>query len=35
MRGIADRLEAVDGTLEIVSPAGGPTELTVKIPYST
>jgi signal transduction histidine kinase len=35
LRGIADRLEAVDGTLRIVSPAGGPTELTIKIPYST
>lgn len=35
LRGIADRLEAVDGTLTIVSPAGGPTELTIDIPYST
>ena len=35
LRGIADRLEAVDGTVTIVSPAGGPTELTLMIPYYT
>jgi signal transduction histidine kinase len=35
MRGIEERLEAVDGTLKIVSPAGGPTELIITIPYST
>jgi signal transduction histidine kinase len=35
LRGIAERLEAVDGTLTIVSPAGGPTELVITIPYST
>jgi signal transduction histidine kinase len=35
LRGIAERLEAVDGRLEVVSPAGGPTELTLRIPYST
>jgi signal transduction histidine kinase len=35
LRGIAERLEAVDGTLKAVSPAGGPTELTITIPYST
>jgi signal transduction histidine kinase len=32
LRGIAERLEAVDGTLKIVSPIGGPTELTIEIP---
>jgi signal transduction histidine kinase len=31
-RGIAERLEAVDGRLDVVSPAGGPTELTITIP---
>jgi signal transduction histidine kinase len=32
LRGIAERLEAVDGRLDVVSPAGGPTELTITIP---
>ncbi|WP_433376962.1 histidine kinase [Actinoplanes sp. CA-142083] len=32
LRGIADRLEAVDGVLEVVSPAGGPTRVTIAIP---
>jgi signal transduction histidine kinase len=35
LRGIAERLEAVDATLKMRSPAGGPTELTIEIPYST
>jgi signal transduction histidine kinase len=35
LRGIAERLEAVDATLTMASPAGGPTELTIEIPYST
>jgi signal transduction histidine kinase len=35
LRGIADRLEAVDGRIEVRSPAGGPTELTITVPYST
>ncbi|MEV6850440.1 histidine kinase [Actinoplanes sp. NPDC051411] len=35
LRGIAERLEAVDATLAMRSPAGGPTELTIEIPYST
>jgi signal transduction histidine kinase len=33
LRGIVERLEAVDGRLDVVSPAGGPTELTITIPY--
>jgi signal transduction histidine kinase len=30
--GLADRVEALDGTIEIVSPAGGGTELLVELP---
>ena len=32
LRGIADRLEAVDGRLEIASPPGGPTTVTISVP---
>jgi signal transduction histidine kinase len=32
LRGIADRLEAVDGTLTIASPVGGPTLITIIVP---
>ena len=32
LRGLADRLAAVDGTLEVISPAGGGTRLTAHIP---
>ncbi|GAA4257752.1 sensor histidine kinase [Dactylosporangium darangshiense] len=32
LRGIADRLDAVDGTLRIASPRGGPTRITVTVP---
>lgn len=32
LRGLADRLAAVDGTLEIISPAGGGTRLLAHIP---
>jgi signal transduction histidine kinase len=32
LRGLADRLAAVDGTLEITSPTGGGTRLLVRIP---
>jgi signal transduction histidine kinase len=34
LRGIADRLDAVDGRLDLVSPAGGPTSLTVTVPLA-
>jgi len=32
LRGIVDRLEAVDGTLTVVSPIGGPTLITIAVP---
>jgi signal transduction histidine kinase len=32
LRGIADRLEAVDGTLTVSSPLGGPTLVTITVP---
>jgi signal transduction histidine kinase len=34
LRGISERLEAVDGTLRISSPRGGPTRVTITIPLS-
>jgi signal transduction histidine kinase len=34
LRGIAERLEAVDGRLEVVSPAGGPTGITIVVPLT-
>ena len=33
--GLADRLRAVDGRLDIVSPAGGPTVISVELPLHT
>ena len=32
LRGLADRVAAVDGTLEVDSPAGGGTTLRIRIP---
>ncbi|MFC4146411.1 sensor histidine kinase [Micromonospora mangrovi] len=32
LAGIADRVRATDGTLEVVSPAGGPTEIRADLP---
>jgi signal transduction histidine kinase len=32
LRGLADRVSAVDGRLSVDSPAGGPTTLTVELP---
>lgn len=32
LRGLADRLSVLDGTVEVVSPAGGGTRLLVRIP---
>jgi len=32
LAGLVDRVQAVDGTLQIHSPAGGPTILTVELP---
>lgn len=32
LRGLADRVRSVDGDLSIVSPQGGPTELTIELP---
>jgi signal transduction histidine kinase len=32
LQGLVDRLSAIDGTLEIVSPVGGGTSLTARIP---
>ena len=32
LRGLADRLAAISGTLEIVSPSGGGTRLVARIP---
>ncbi|MDG4865512.1 histidine kinase, partial [Streptomyces sp. T-3] len=34
LRGLLDRVRTVDGTLECVSPAGGPTVVTVVLPYA-
>jgi signal transduction histidine kinase len=35
LAGLADRVRAVDGRLTVVSPAGGPTVVTVDLPLST
>ena len=35
LRGLADRLESIDGSLEVVSPAGGGTRLVARIPVPT
>jgi signal transduction histidine kinase len=32
LRGIADRLDAVDGRLEVASPLAGPTRITITVP---
>jgi signal transduction histidine kinase len=32
LAGLADRLRTVDGTLQISSPPGGPTVVTVELP---
>ena len=32
LRGLQDRVSAVDGTLEVVSPAGGGTRIVARIP---
>jgi len=32
LRGLRDRLDAVDGTLAVASPAGGPTVITARLP---
>jgi signal transduction histidine kinase len=34
LAGLRDRVQALDGTLEIVSPAGGPTSLRIAIPVA-
>ncbi len=34
LRGLADRLEAIDGSLQIVSPTGGGTRLVARIPVA-
>jgi signal transduction histidine kinase len=34
LRGLRDRLAAVDGTLDITSPAGGPTVITAELPLA-
>ncbi len=34
LAGLAERLHAVDGHLDIVSPPGGPTEITIELPLS-
>ncbi|GAA2383191.1 sensor histidine kinase [Dactylosporangium salmoneum] len=34
LRGIAERLDAVDGTLRVHSPAGGPTRVTLRLPLA-
>ena len=34
LAGLADRLHAVDGRLDIASPAGGPTEVTAELPLN-
>ncbi len=35
LRGLADRLRTVDGRLNISSPRGGPTVVTVEMPSPT
>ena len=35
LSGLADRISGVDGRLDLVSPAGGPTALTVEIPCAS
>ena len=35
LRGLADRLESIDGSLEVVSPVGGGTRLLARIPVPT
>ena len=35
LRGLADRVSGVDGTLHVVSPPGGPTVLTVELPCAS
>jgi signal transduction histidine kinase len=32
LRGLADRVAGVDGRLDVVSPPGGPTNITVELP---
>lgn len=32
LHGLADRVSGVDGRLQVVSPVGGPTVLTVELP---
>jgi signal transduction histidine kinase len=34
LRGLADRLESIDGSLQVLSPVGGGTRLTARIPVS-
>ncbi|HVW80146.1 MAG TPA: sensor domain-containing protein [Mycobacteriales bacterium] len=34
LSGLADRIATVDGTMEVVSPAGGPTDVTISIPVA-
>ena len=34
LRGLADRLDALDGTLRVASPAGGGTTITAELPVS-
>ena len=34
LAGLRDRIQALDGTLEVVSPAGGPTSLRIAIPVA-
>ena len=35
LAGLRDRAQALDGTLEVSSPAGGPTVLRVELPIGT
>ena len=35
MRGLADRVSGVDGRLQVISPSGGPTVLTVELPCAS
>jgi signal transduction histidine kinase len=34
LAGLADRIATVDGTMDVVSPAGGPTNVTISIPVN-
>jgi signal transduction histidine kinase len=34
LAGLADRIATVDGTMDVVSPAGGPTNVTISIPVA-